>query len=471
MLFLTNSDFAADISDVARQFFPNDKTEKTESNTDFRLGFFVEHEKGLDKFTCIFDGHKTTSVCEIKSEWSDIEKKRFTKRAAKLCAYKCFWESTGKTMPWGALTGIRPTKLAYELEKEGVNDVEKYFKNIFFVSDKKAEMVSEILKNQQGLINQDEKNADFYINIPFCVSRCSYCSFVSGEIAKQRKYVEPYIKALKKEIEATFQMACEAGYNIRNLYMGGGTPTSFSADELKEIFDSVLFDVSEFTIEAGRPDTIDKDKLTLFKERKVNRISINPQTFNQCTLDLINRKHTITDIYDKFELSRAFGFDINMDLIAGLPGESYEMFCDSVKKAVELKPDNITVHTLALKAGSFLKENSCVREECSDISKMLDFSSEVLKSSGYGPYYMYRQKYMAGNFENVGYSIAGKQCVYNIDMMEETSSIFACGANAVSKRVFFSQNRIERFGDVKDFDNYINRIDEMIDKKRRFFGL
>jgi len=207
----------------------------------------------------------------------------------------------------------------------------------------------------------------------------------------------------------------------------------------------------------------------LFKSVGVNRISINPQTFEQKTLDLINRKHTITDIYVKFNLARQFGFEINMDLIAGLPGEKFEDFKNSIDRAVSLSPENITVHTLALKSGSQMKEEGKVSDNEFEIENMLDYASEKVSASNYSPYYMYRQKYVIGNFENVGYCLPGKQCKYNIDMMEEVANIFACGANAISKRIYIEQNRIERAPNVKDFTNYIERIDEMIERKRHLF--
>lgn len=468
MNYYTNCEFAADIADILREYFPNEKLQQVDNPSDCRLVFVAEKNEKGEFFVCTFDGVREEDFFEILPSWDNIEVKRYAKRKIKLCVYKCLKTALNKPLAWGALTGIRPTKLAYDVEAARL-DVKKQFEEVFLVPPKKTSLVTEILKNQRGLTKHDDKYADFYINIPFCVSRCSYCSFVSGDINQQRKFVKPYIDALKKEIAETLEIADDGGYKLHHLYIGGGTPTSLSAAELEDILSVITFKPQEFTVEAGRPDTIDKDKLEVFKAFGVGRISVNPQTFSQSTLDLINRKHTISDIYDKFALVRQFGFDINMDLIAGLPGETTETFKHSIDCAIQLMPENLTVHTLALKAGSVLKETAKVADSEKEIADMLDYASDKLASAGYAPYYMYRQKYMVGNFENVGYTLPGKQCLYNIDMMEEVADIFACGANAISKRIFRAQNRIERAANVKDFTNYISRIDEMTDRKRRLF--
>ena len=468
MKLYIESEFFADIADVVRQYFPNEKLEKSETDENCRLSFFAVKSKDKEKYTCVFDDFEYTNEIALFDNWTNIEKKRFTKRYTKLCVYKCLATVLNKKLAWGALTGIRPTKLAYELKHDGY-DVKEEFANTFFVSDNKTALVEDILKEQEGLINVDDNYADLYINIPFCVSKCSYCSFVSGDINKQKQFVAPYVETLCKEIEETQKIVRQGNYNLNHLYIGGGTPTSLSRKDLEKILSSVKFKPNEFTVEAGRPDTIDEDKLKLFKDFGVNRISVNPQTFSQITLDLINRKHTISDIYNKFNLVRQYDFQINMDLIAGLPSESLEVFCHSVDCALGLLPENFTIHTLALKSSSVLKEESKVAENEKEIEKMLNYAQSRANEYGYKPYYMYRQKYMIGNFENVGYCLKGCQCKYNIDMMEETANIFACGANAISKRVFHNQNRIERAANVKDFTNYISRIDEMIERKKLLF--
>lgn len=468
MKLYIDSDFSADIADVVRQYFPNDKLEISETNENCRLVFFTFRSSNKEKYICQFDKIECCRDLELNHKWTGIEKKRFAKRYTKLCVYNCLSKALNKKLAWGALTGIRPTKLAYDLRNEGL-EVKSELKKTFFVTDNKIALVEDILREQEGLINTKDDYSDFYINIPFCVSKCSYCSFVSGDINSQRNFVEPYVESLCKEIVETQEIAEQGGYNLNHIYIGGGTPTSLDVKNLEKILLSVKFLPKEYTVEAGRPDTIDEDKLKLFKDFGVNRISINPQTFSQITLDLINRKHTISDIYKKFNIVRKYDFKINMDLIAGLPAEDFLTFKHSINCAVELLPENLTIHTLALKSGSALKEQTGVAENEIEIEKMLDYAADVLRSNLYKPYYMYRQKYMIGNFENVGYCLKNCQCQYNIDMMEETANIFACGANAISKRVFHSQNRIERAANVKDFSNYITRIDEMIDKKKLLF--
>ena len=311
--------------------------------------------------------------------------------------------------------------------------------------------------------------ADLYVGVPFCVSRCSYCSFTSGEIGRMKKYVEPYVDTLAKELRLTLDFARDNGIAIGNVYFGGGTPTSLSAVQLARLLDEINVTPREYTIEAGRPDTIDSDKLQVFADHGVQRVSINPQTFNQSVLDVVGRKHTVEDIYDKYALAKSFGFTVNMDLIAGLPTETYEMFCHSVDSAIALGADNITVHTLALKHGSVLKEQNYSGEE-SVVSAMVEYSHDKLYAAGYLPYYMYRQKYMQDNLENVGFCKPGTPCLYNIDIMEEVADILACGTNGISKKISVTQNRIERAANPKDVITYLERYTEFLDKKFALFN-
>ncbi|MEG2015208.1 MAG: coproporphyrinogen dehydrogenase HemZ, partial [Clostridia bacterium] len=298
----------------------------------------------------------------------------------------------------------------------------------------------------------------------------SYCSFTSGEIDKLHKYVEPYVNKLCMEIDRTLQLIRDNNLQIINVYFGGGTPTSLSCEQLKKILQHLDVKPREYCIEAGRPDTIDEEKLDLFQEYGVNRISINPQTFNQRILDKVGRKHTVKDIYNKFCLARQYNFIINMDLIAGLPSEMYQEFCYSVDETIKLHPDNITVHTLAIKRGSLLRnaEESNYSEE-NNVNEMVRYSHTRLYQEGYAPYYLYRQKYMKDNLENVGFCRNHTPSLYNIDIMEETRSIVACGTNAISKRVFSEENRIERCANPKDVITYIDRLEEFIERKERLF--
>lgn len=391
---------------------------------------------------------------------NELERKRYFRRYAKLSLYRALSDYSGEKLEWGALTGIRPVKFAYS---EGENWRET-MKNEMFVSDNKIEMVARIMEMQNGIYEIKEGNADFFVGIPFCPSRCLYCSFVSNEIGKE-KQLDGYVEALCKEIEATKKHV----KNLRSVYVGGGTPVSLPLDKLDKILTAIGKPETEYTVEAGRPDCITEETLKLLKTHGVTRICVNPQTFNDKTLKIIGRKHTAEDIIEKYGLAKKYGFDVNMDLIAGLPDESFEDFKRSIDAAVSLSPDNITVHTLSLKKGSILKEKVDRLPE-GEIDKMINYSAYKLINEGYEPYYMYRQKYMAGNLENTGYAKKGKACVYNIDVMEEIADNPACGANAVSKRFFPSEDRITRYGSPKDIATYIAKIDKIISDKEEFFG-
>lgn len=464
MTLYTNFPYPTEIHDVVKLFL--DGVELTDNAAgDIKL---IEHR--IDqKFTYVSTFFARVAQSEVDvSGVDELQQMRLRKRFAKMCIYELLLKVTGKHMPWGCLTGIRPTKLARKLTSEGL-DWQHTFKEDFDVSDGKVQLVADILRLQGHVGTLPENAADLYVGIPFCVSRCSYCSFTSGEIGRMKKYVEPYVETLKREISQTLSFAKQHGIRLANVYFGGGTPTSLSAKQLDEILDEINFVPDEYTIEAGRPDTIDREKLQVFADHGVGRVSINPQTFNQSVLDVIGRKHTVEDIYDKYNLAKDFGFAVNMDLIAGLPTESYEMFCHSVDSAVELGADNITVHTLALKHGSVLKEQNYSGDEA-DVSKMVDYSHEKLYAAGYLPYYMYRQKYMRENLENVGFCRDNAPCVYNIDIMEETANIIACGTNGISKRVTHSCDRIERAANPKDVLTYLQRLDDFLEKKFALFA-
>jgi len=389
----------------------------------------------------------------------ELERKRYLKRYAKLSLYDYLSTLFNMQLPWGALTGIRPTKLYYQ---QGENR-EYFLKNQMRVSDKKYEILEKIARSQKRWYELNEDNFAFYVGVPFCPTRCSYCSFISCEIGKLTA-VNEYIEALCTEIKESKRLV----KNLRSVYIGGGTPVSVSLENLEKILKAVGTVDCEYTVEAGRADCINSEVLQLLKDYGVNRICVNPQTFHDKTLKLMGRNHTGKDAEEKFALAKSFGFKINMDLIAGLPLETFEDFCYSLEKAISLRPENITVHTLCLKKGSKLKE-LCERLPEGEVAKMIDYSQTRLAQAGYSPYYLYRQKYMAGNLENTGYSLPGEECVYNIDVMEEIAQNIACGANAVSKRVFASENRIERIGAPKDVKTYIEKLDKLIEQKKELF--
>ena len=459
----TNFPYPTEVHDVVKLFF--DGVELcAEPDADVTV---IEQKKGcVYVYTATCDGVSVTDSVDT-SGTSELQCVRLRKRYAKLATYNLLVKLTGRQMPWGSLTGIRPTKLADQLMREGL-DWQRTFTGVLGVSERKTKLVADVLATQGALHTHKEGCADLYVGIPFCVTRCSYCSFTSGELERLKKYVEPYVDALCKDIDATLDFAKQHGIRIDNVYFGGGTPTSLSASQLDKIMSHVTFSPVEYTVEAGRPDTVDKDKLDVFAKHGVHRISINPQSFNQQVLDAIGRKHTVEEIYEKYALAKDYGFVVNMDLIAGLPTETFEMFCHSVDQAIALAPDNITVHTLALKHGSVLREQNYASAQ--DVSKMVEYSHRRLYEAGYLPYYMYRQKFMADNLENVGFSKPGKACLYNIGIMEEISNILACGTNAISKRIFSVENRIERSANAKDVISYIERNDDYLDKKFQLFS-
>ncbi len=393
----------------------------------------------------------------------EIEFKRLERRFAKLAFYAILSEKYSEKMPWGALTGIRPTKLAYMEIEDGRNFRELFQK--MQVSAENIALVERVIKAQDGIYERKDGNTDLFISIPFCPTKCAYCSFITAPIDKTRCFLPEYLNCLEREIEESRELIGK----LRSIYIGGGTPFALSERELERVLKPLdpLIGV-EYTVEAGRPDVFTKEKLQLLKDHGVTRICINPQTFSDDTLKAIGRKHTVADVYRAFEMVNGFGFDVNVDLIAGLEGETPETFANGVKKAVETGAENITVHCLSLKSGAKLKEE-CSYIENAAVSEMISASREILSSAGYEPYYMYRQKYQAGNNENVGWTKPNKACVYNIDIMEETSDNLALGSNAVSKRVFTEKNRIERFASPKDFKTYFEKIDEILQKRTKFF--
>ena len=378
---------------------------------------------------------------------------------------------TGMQPPWGSLTGIRPTRLMYELAEEGITGeaAERELQRRFDVSADKARLLSDILAMQKGVIDPPEDTFDLYIGIPFCTTRCAYCSFASGELGDGH-LVEPYLAALETEIRESARLMREMGLHVRAAYMGGGTPTALSAGQLARLLDCAqehFPGAVEWTVEAGRPDTITREKLTALREHEITRISVNPQTFSDETLRLIGRAHTAQDTLDAFSLAREMGFrHINMDLIAALPGESEDDFARSLRTTMNLHPESVTVHTLAIKRSSRLHEQGYAQVSAEQAARMVDFARQSLREEGYFPYYLYRQKYMAGNLENVGYALPGHACLYNIGNMEETARVLALGAGSITKWLFPRQRRIERAPNVRNIEQYIDRVDEMVRRKR-----
>jgi len=380
--------------------------------------------------------------------------------------------------PWGVMSGIRPTKNIRTLTERGYSEEEIYsvLENVYGVSPEKCSLAFETYKNEREILKRhDKKSVGIYIGIPFCPTRCSYCSFISAPMRVSKRYIPDYIRLLCKEIEKTGGIMKRLGVYPESIYIGGGTPTSLSANELEEIFDALekCFDMSrraEYTLEAGRPDTITMDKLECAKRYKIDRISINPQTMHGETLERIGRKHKPEEIGESFEMARAAGFKIiNMDLIAGLPGESFDMFRESLDRVCGFGSENITVHTMYIKRASEMakKDNDLIN--AGHINRMLVYTQERMKELGYAPYYMYRQKNTAGNLENVGYAKKGTESVYNIKIMEEVQSIIALGGGGSSKLI--CGDRLERVFNFKDASEYIRRFDEIIERKEKSYNI
>ena len=412
---------------------------------------------------------ETVSLTEDKSE---------SKNAFKLCLYQTLSKITGKTLPWGNLTGIRPTKLAMMMLEQEKSDAQMkaFLQEAHCVSDEKCELGIGIAKREKAILDRLDckRGYSLYIGIPFCPTTCLYCSFTSNPIFKWKNRMQEYIDAMKKEID--FWSVAYKDRPLNTIYVGGGTPTSLSAEQLEELITYVKakFDLShllEFTVEAGRPDSITRDKLEVLYKLGITRISVNPQTMNQETLDLIGRRHTIEQTREAYELAREVGFDnINMDIILGLPGEDANMVAKTLEEIKEMNPDSLTAHSLAIKRasklGEWIEKNG--REALNDTSDMMELTLECAKALNMEPYYLYRQKNMAGNLENVGFAKEGKDGIYNVLIMEEKQTIVALGAGASTKAVY-PDGRIERCENVKDVNNYIARIDEMIERKRSFF--
>lgn len=402
------------------------------------------------------------------------------KNRLKAGLYCLLEKCTGQTIPWGILTGVRPAKLAFEAMENGRSpqEIQNMLERGFFLRPDKAALTVQVADAERKLLSgHSPSDVSVYVGIPFCPSRCLYCSFVSYDFHTMGDTMERYCVALEKEIGSCGDFI--RGRKLQSFYMGGGTPTSLTPRQLEKILKVAgkVFGFDNFreaTVEAGRPDTITRERLEVLRSFGIGRISVNPQTMNDKTLERIGRKHSAQDTYQAFELARTMGFEnINMDFIVGLPGEGAGEVRYSMEKVKELCPDSITVHTLAVKRSSRLNEEGLAESVLGrpETEEMLQISQQAALEMGMKPYYLYRQKNMAGNFENVGYSLPGKECIYNIEIMEEKQNILAAGAGAVSKVYFPEDNRLERVANVKNVEEYIRRTEEMLERKKRRFIL
>ena len=472
---LNKRDFEYDIHSLIRAFYPG-----------VDVPLYLEGEEEPQGF------EKKLEVCYsealIRLIWRDADGKELarrecavdfyadrkqTKNALKAALYELLSEYTGQKLPWGNLTGIRPTKIPMGLLEQGWKNTEiaDYMRKTYYTSNEKTALAISIANRERAILKDiDYQNGySLYVGIPFCPSICLYCSFSSSPLSVWKSRVDDYLDALCREIEQTAHIWREK--QLDTVYIGGGTPTTLEPYQLERLLDTLeecfeLAHVKEFTVEAGRPDSITAKKLQVLKDHPVTRISINPQTMNDRTLEIIGRRHTVQQTTEAFALARRIGFDnINMDLIVGLPGEGYAEVEHTMRQVTALAPDSITVHSLALKRATRL---NLFKDQYAPMSfvnnqEIMDMTARYAAQAGQFPYYLYRQKNMAGNFENVGYAREGAAGIYNILIMEEKQSILALGAGASTKLV--DGERIERVENVKDIRSYIERIDEMIDRK------
>ena len=467
-----------DIHSLVKAFYPKAEVSvqvKEQFETDCMLKLDVAFTDGSVEVQTLENGE---SIYKDGAELPETLTRKEVKDRFKRLIYNALSDYSGRKLPWGTLTGIRPTKIPMAMLEEGASDeeIKTYMEETYYCSEEKIRLSTDIAKWERKLLEpiDYEDGYSLYVGIPFCPSTCLYCSFTSYPLVKWQKRVDEYLDALCKELDYIAEELKDKVLN--SVYIGGGTPTTLSAEQMDRLLTKIEdnFDfthVQEFTVEAGRPDSVTREKLEAIKKHKVDRISVNPQTMKDETLKIIGRHHTVAQTVESYQLAREVGFDnINMDLIIGLPGETKEDVAHTLKELAKLAPDSITVHSLAIKRAARLNLFKDTYEEMGleNSAEIMDLTYESCKEQGLLPYYLYRQKNMAGNFENVGYAKADKAGIYNILIMEEKQSIVAAGAGASTKMVY-PGGRIERIENVKDVGQYIQRIDEMIQRKKEFW--
>lgn len=457
-----------ELKDLANLFGEHDEIEidhQESKNTTILHDRFVVKNKSSDQERVYEFSY------QIDSNLSDLEQKSLRKKMLKNHLYQTLNKELKMSLPWGSLTGIRPTKLVRDMIDKGQikeHLAAEALEKMFFVSSPKAKLVANILKNQKCIIRNDNL-IDIYINIPICPTRCIYCSFISHKLsALGNDKVEKYLDCLEKELSVVKQIIADKAYIVRTIYIGGGTPSVLSESQLERLLKMLTFSVDEFTVECGRADTITEEKLDVLKKFGVTRLSINPQTFCQATLKRIGRQVSTAQVLKAYSMALEKGFVVNMDMIAGLPQEKFATFKKSMTTLLELYPHNITIHTLSLKRAADLKWQSESLSD-KDVEKMVDYSYKVLSENGYKPYYLYRQKNQLKGLENVGYFRDEHVCIFNIDSMEETNTVIGIGAGAMSKRVFNIERRIERQHNNKFIEDYCQNIDKIIEEKKKFY--
>ncbi len=496
---LNQPEFEYDIHSLIKAFYPKQNVSATAEEKEYEetILWRLDVDYAQDKICIILS--EPTQGCNVSSEIAgeqpamfeeklidefivDFSDRKETKNLLKQHLYQMLAGYSGKELPWGTLTGIRPTKIPVKLLEEGQSreEIENYMKETYFASDEKIDLSIDIAERELKLLQKiDYENGySLYIGIPFCPTTCLYCSFTSYPLSAWRKKVDAYLDALEKEIQ--FVSVKFYHKKLNSIYIGGGTPTTLEPYQLERLIRKIRcsFDLShcvEFTVEAGRPDSITREKLEVLHKWGIDRISINPQTMKDETLKLIGRHHTVEQTIQSYQLAKEIGFsNINMDLILGLPGETLEDVRNTMEQIKVLNPDNLTVHSLALKRAARLNmfKDDYKDYEMVNTQEHMDLVYSYCKELELKPYYLYRQKSMAGNLENVGYAKSGKAGVYNILIMEEKQTIMALGAGATTKFVFRPGEdnpdldmRMERVENVKDVQNYLERVDEMIERK------
>lgn len=467
--------FHYEMEKLSRIFFPDDVTvyqEKNESGNYVTTERIKKENGDIIKVKAVFSSDVREHECFV--ERCDRFDNACEKKMAQLL-FKALSEITGYTPPWGILTGVRPAKLMQKhISQDGEQAALDYFRNELFVSEEKSELAMTVAENEAPIIDKSRENSfSLYISIPFCPTRCSYCSFVSHSNEQAKKLMPEYVDKLCREIKYTGEQIRKYSMRLESVYYGGGTPTTLSAEQYKRISDAIAesFDLStveEYTVEAGRPDTVTDEKLKAIKDSGCTRISINPQTFNDSVLEEIGRKHTSAQTLEAMRMARSNGFDnINTDLIAGLPTDTLESFNKTLDTVLSLSPESITVHTLSKKRSSTISTDHLETNDAELCGRMLSSASEKLTINGYEPYYMYRQSKCLGNFENVGWAKKGYECLYNVYMMEECHTVIAVGAGAVSKLKNPYGDEIKRVYNFKYPYEYINKFEEIIKRKEQ----
>ncbi len=475
-LFLNKPEYFYEMENVCRLFFPHERFEKLVEEVpdiDVDCRFIPSHE-GLSVVCVVHHLGRVYRSVEMCPADADSREEEISMARG---LYRLFSEITKIKPKWGILTGVRPSKLYSSIyhETASADTTKEYMHRRLLVDEDKLTLCQAAFLAEEKAESHSSPDAfSLYISIPFCPTRCSYCSFVSHSVEKTAKMVPQYVELLCRELKDIARIAKEQGLKCKTVYWGGGTPTQLSAEQLdtvmtvmEDVFD--LSDLLEYTVEGGRPDTITAEKLLVLKQHNVDRLSINPQTMHNEILNIIGRRHTAEQVVEAFHMAREAGFDnINMDLIAGLPGDNFDGFCDTLQQLIALQPENITIHTLSIKRSSFLTSRGEIATvpDVKTVEQMLDYANAVLTNEGYAPYYLYRQSKMLGNQENVGWSKKNKDCLYNIYMMNELHTVLSAGAGGVTRLKAPHGSEIERIFNYKYPYEYIERFDTLLERKK-----